>query len=269
MSVASVAAFVVLGLAVGALGTLIGAGGGFLLVPVLVLLYPRDSPAILTSISLAVVFVNAFSGSIAYARMGRIDYRSGLIFAIAGLPGAVFGALMTMQLDRGTFDPLLGGVLVLAAALVLVRPGHDSSAEPSSGRRTLVESDGTAHVYTPRTGLGAWLSLGVGFLSSLLGIGGGIIHVPVMVYALGFPIHVATATSHFVLALLAFAAVAVHASDGALNGSWDRIVPLALGVLVGAQIGAWFSSKVHGRWILRFLALALGSVGIRLLFFSR
>ena len=65
-----------LGLLVGAFGTLIGAGGGFVLVPVLLLLYPQDSPALVTGISLAVVFFNATSGSVAYARMGRVDFRS-------------------------------------------------------------------------------------------------------------------------------------------------------------------------------------------------
>ena len=67
-----------LGLVVGAIGTVVGAGGGFLLVPALLLLYPSERPETITSISLAVVFFNALSGSIAYARMKRIDYKSGL-----------------------------------------------------------------------------------------------------------------------------------------------------------------------------------------------
>lgn len=79
-----------LGLFVGAYGTLIGAGGGFVLVPIL-LLYPDESPEIITSISPAVVFFNAASGSAAYARMGRIDYRAAAVFAAATVPGAVAG----------------------------------------------------------------------------------------------------------------------------------------------------------------------------------
>ena len=70
---------IALGIAVGAYGTLIGAGGGFVLMPVLLLLYPNQSADVLTSISLAVVFFNALSGSEAYALMKRIDYRSGFI----------------------------------------------------------------------------------------------------------------------------------------------------------------------------------------------
>ena len=84
-----------LGFAVGTYGTLIGAGGGFVLMPILLLIYPDDSPELLTSISLAVVFFNTLSGSEAYAFMKRIDYKSGLLFAGAAIPGAVFGALNT------------------------------------------------------------------------------------------------------------------------------------------------------------------------------
>jgi uncharacterized membrane protein YfcA len=77
-----------LGLLVGAFGTLIGAGGGFVLVPVLLILYPQDSPALVTGISLAVVFFNAASGSVAYVRMRRVDMASGLMFAAATGPGS-------------------------------------------------------------------------------------------------------------------------------------------------------------------------------------
>jgi len=255
-----------LGVAVGTLGTLIGAGGGFLLIPILVFLHPHDSTAVLTGISLLVVCANAASGSIAYARLRRIDVRSGIVFILAGLPGALAGAWVTQHLQRRTFDPLLGAVLVLGGAAVFLHPPAERRAAPSARARTLVERDGTMHVYAPRVALGAALSAGVGFLSSLLGIGGGILHVPAMVYVLGFPTHVATATSHFVLAFLALAGVLVHAGLGSLRPGLDRAIPLALGVLAGAPFGAWLSTRIHSRWILRALALALGSVGLRLLF---
>jgi len=71
------------GFLIGAYGTLIGAGGGFILVPLLLLFYPNESPDTIASISLAVVFFNAFSGTIAYARLKRVDYGSGLILSAA------------------------------------------------------------------------------------------------------------------------------------------------------------------------------------------
>jgi len=261
----AVAGLGALGVGVGAIGTLIGAGGGFLLLPLLVMLFPGEPPSILTGISLTVVFANALSGSVAYARMRRIDFRSGLVFAAAGLPGSILGAWATHGLDRRRFDPLLGAVLILAAAMILVRPRGPQATDAAPPTRTLVEADGTVHRYRPRMALGAALSVGIGFLSSLLGIGGGILHVPAMAYLLGFPVHVATATSHFVLALLALAGVLVHLRSGTLVPGLARTLPIAGGVLVGAQVGARLSTRIHGRWILRALAVALASVGVRLL----
>ncbi len=83
-----------IGLFIGAFGTLIGVAGGFLLVPILLFLYPQETPATITSITLTVAFFNALSGSIAYGRLRRIDYRSGLLFSLVAVPGAIIGALM-------------------------------------------------------------------------------------------------------------------------------------------------------------------------------
>ena len=265
MDLLHVTGFVLLGLVAGAFGTLIGAGGGFLVLPVLVLLYPSDPPSVLTAISLSVVFANATSGSIAYARMGRIDLRAGAWFALAGLPGSILGAYVTQRMNHRVFDPLLGAVLLAGALAILIRSGRPPATPDPRGTRLLVERDGTRHVYAPRLGLGALLSAGVGFLSSLLGIGGGVIHVPLMVAALGFPTHVATATSHFVLACLSLAAVLVHARAGTLALAWGRILPLAAGAVIGAQVGARISSRLRGRWILWGLSAGLASVAVRLL----
>src|SRR5262249_58379627 len=130
------------------------------------------------------------------------------------------------------------------------RPAASHPPAHSGRARTLVERDGTVHEYEPRILLGAVLSAFVGFLSSLLGIGGGILHVPAMVYLLGFPTHVATATSHFVLAFLALAGVLVHVSMGSAGPDFGRALPIALGVLAGAPLGAWLSSRIPGRRIL-------------------
>src|SRR5262249_61487805 len=100
-----------LGIGVGAFGTIVGAGGGFILTPVLLLVYPHDSPQTITAIGLVAVFCNAGSGSAAYAHQRRIDYRSGLAFAAAALPGAVLGALAVGLLPRQAFDGLMALLL--------------------------------------------------------------------------------------------------------------------------------------------------------------
>ncbi len=262
--------FLALGFATGAYGTLIGAGGGFVLMPVLLLLYPDDSPALLTSISLAVVFVNAASGTEAYTVMRRVDFKTGVVFALAAVPGAMLGAVSTTFLPRRTFDIIFGLVLLAGAIFLLLRkpaPRHapTQSAEGLTTRR-IVDRFGGVYEYSFSMKTGASLSVFVGFLSSFLGIGGGIIHVPAMVYLLGFPIHIATATSHFVLAIMAMAGTTMHILSGEFLHGVHRTIYLALGVLVGAQVGAHLSNHVRGSLIIRSLALALVFIGLRILY---
>jgi len=262
---------IALGIAIGAYGTLIGAGGGFVLMPVLLLLYPNQSADLLTSISLAVVFFNALSGSEAYALMKRIDYRSGLLFAGATIPGAVLGALNTSYIPRRLFDLIFGILLIAAAIFLTIRPRQSVTSCKASRFsqycvvRHLVDSHGTEYQYSFNYLIGMAISIVVGYVSSFLGIGGGIIHVPALSYFLGFPVHIATATSHFVLAIMALTGTLVHIAIGTFSHGVHRTIALAIGVLVGAQIGALLSEKIQGRWIIRGLAIALGVVGLRIL----
>lgn len=257
-----------LGFVVGAFGTLIGAGGGFILMPVLILLFPQETPAAITSMSLAVVFFNALSGSVAYGRMRRIDLKAGLVFSAATIPGAILGALTTTFLTRAYFDLAFGGLLLAVAVFLLIRPqppAGEKMPRPGHWRRCLTEANGKQHRYSFNLAAGIGISVVVGYLSSLFGIGGGIIHVPVMVHLLNFPVHVATATSQFTLGIMAFSGSIVHLLKGSFqhNGWW--VVALAAGVLAGAQVGAKLSGRIHGTWIIRALAVALGFVGIRIL----
>jgi len=258
-----------LGFVIGAYGTLIGAGGGFVLMPILLLLYPHENPEILTSISLAVVFFNALSGSGAYARMKRIDYKSGFVFSAATIPGAILGALATAYISRLLFDAVFGILMIAASVFLLLRPRrlqdttHASSSH--SIARTIVEADGTKHSFSYNPRLGVGLSAVVGFVSSLLGIGGGIIHVPALARLLNFPVHIATATSHFMLIIIALTGTLVHILTGSYSHGFHRTIALAIGVLLGAQLGAILSKRMKGRWIIQTLAIALAFVGIRIL----
>lgn len=259
-----------LGVLVGAFGTLVGAGGGFLLVPVLLLVYPDKSPETVTAMSLLVVCANASSGSIAYARQKRIDYRSGLAFAASTLPGAVGGAILIGYIPRQTFDGMFAALLIGLGLWLMFRSGVQAVLEPVTGwsvvRRRITDAQGHTFAYSFQMWKGVVISLVVGFVSSLLGIGGGIIHVPVMATVLHFPVHIAAATSHFVLAFMAGEGTAVHLATGALT--WDeslaQAVLIGLGAIPGAQAGARLSHRLHGGIIIRTLAGALILVGIRL-----
>jgi hypothetical protein len=258
---------VLIGFGVGVFGTVVGAGGGFILTPILLLLYPHDSAQTLTAISLTVVFFNAASGSAAYAGQRRIDYRSGIIFGLATIPGAIGGALLVGVVSRQVFDTVMGVVLTaLAVWLIVGERWPLREARGQLERRTLVDRTGETYEYRVPVIHGAIYSLGVGFLSSFLGIGGGVIHVPLLVRALGFPTHIATATSHFVLAIMAGTATITHLAIGSFHHhGLRRTIALSIGVIAGAQLGAHISLRLHGRVIHWLLALALLALSARLL----
>jgi uncharacterized membrane protein YfcA len=260
--------FVALGLVIGIVGTLIGAGGGFILMPVLVMMFPKAEPEHLAAMSLAVVCANALSGTIGYARLRRIHYRGGLLFAAAAVPGAVVGAMLVHWIPRREFDVVLGVGLVAMSAWLLVRgrrrPEEVTSTSGATGvsRRDEGVESLPEHLNLKR---GVVISAGVGVASSVLGIGGGIIHVPALVHAVGYPVHIAAATSHFVLAITSGVAVALLASRGLLEQDLTQALLLAAGAVIGAQIGARLSSRVSGPWIIRLLATALLLMGGRVL----
>jgi uncharacterized protein len=245
-----------LGLVVGAFGTLVGAGGGAVLVPVLLVLLPQETPATVTAISLAVVFFNAYSGTVTYIRMGRVDYRSGVLFTLASLPGAIVGVLVIHRMPRSLFDPLFGILLLVIGGFLFRSPlgsggAHEGHASARlSSRQSLLGSVGTAYISV---------------LSSLMGIGGGIIHVPFLIRALRMPPHTATATSHFVLTFVALTATLTHVALGQFERGLTQVAYLAVGVMMGAPVGAAVSTMLRGSLIVRLLALALCLVGLRLL----
>ena len=257
-----------LGLVVGTYATLIGAGGGFLIAPILLLLYPKDSPETITSISLAVAFFNSLSGSIAYGRSNRIDYKSGFIFSAGTIPGAIFGALTTPFLPRGAFDALLGILMMAASAFLFFCPSRERHQRNHQGQPPTsypANPNNLPYLYFYNPVLGIGLCFSIGYITSLLGIGGGFIEVPAMVYFLKFPIHIATGTSQFIVTLTTFTASSTHIAAGLFRHGVRRTVALAIGVIIGAQLGAHVSRYIEGIWIIRALALALGFVGVRLI----
>ncbi len=246
------------GVGIGAVGTLIGAGGGWMVVPLLLLGF-RFPLQRAVGTSLTVVFLNALSGSIAYMRQGRVLYTMGTSFAAATVPGALLGAWLVQYLSSEWFSVLLGVFLLGIAAflhrgqqLLVLRRGRErvSSAELQSFR-------------SPTMRLGIPVSFLVGILSSLFGVGGGIIHVPFMIVILGVPVHTATATSHFVLAITSLTGALAFLMRGQVD--LFAAACMGLGVLIGAQIGALLSMRMRSEPIRRILATALALFAIRLI----
>lgn len=245
-------ALIVLGFAVGAFGTLIGVGGGFILVPIF-LLVMHWTPQHAIGTSLAIVLLNAVSGSIAYVKQKKIYYDAAWRFSVATLPGAFAGSYFAQYFTGSGFRISFGILLLAIAFLMYFRPSAAGSPANFDAQ----------HFQYNRT-LGVALSAVVGFLSSILGIGGGIIHVPAMVYLLGFPAHVATATSHFVLAVSSTFGVLSHFMLN--NILLEPALLIGGGAFAGAQLGAKLSKKTRSRSILLLLSVALFALGLRLIF---
>ena len=213
-----------LGVAIGTFGTIIGAGGGFILLPVLLILYPDEPPEVVTGISLAVSFCNALSGTIAYARQKRINYRVAILFTLTSVPGAILGANLIGLFSRALFQMVFGAVLLASAIFLMIK-------QEAKNRQK-------ADVTSFNLPLGLGLSFAIGVVSGLFGIGGGIMHVPMMTQILSFPVHMATATSHFVVTISTISADASRIVDGTLAPFAGLIISLSLGAVIGAQIGA-------------------------------
>jgi uncharacterized membrane protein YfcA len=259
---------IVLGFGAGTYGVLIGTGGGLILMPVLLLLYPHDSPEQLTAISLAVIFFNSVLGSGAQAHMKRIDYKSGLLLASAAVPGAILGVLTTAYVSRHVFDAIFSSFMIIAGVVLFVRPRSEERAHAKTHKKSAFEItrhlpgiNGISYEYSYNPVLGLALSFLVGYISSFLGIGGGIIRVPLMAYLLNFPVHLATATSYFVRAFMTFTGTITHIWIGTFHHGAHRTAALAVGVLAGAQCGVFLSDKVKKSWIIRGPALVLVAVG--------
>jgi uncharacterized protein len=248
-------------------GTLVGAGGGILLVPALLLLYPHESPNTIASISLAVVFCNSVSGSFAYGHMHRIDYRAGLVFAAAAIPAGFVGAYLTSFLSRHVFDFVFSLLILSLASFIFMKPTPQHVDRQATSRETihrLVDFKGNDFVYAFSHRRGMVMSFAIGLVSSMLGIGGGPFYVTMMVYPLHFPLYVATATSQFMLMIITLSWSAAHLIAGGFEHGIFRTLFLSVGVLGGAQVGAWLSQHVSGTIISRVMASGLLLIGIRL-----
>lgn len=268
MSPLGLAAWGAFGILVGAYGTLVGAGGGFLVVPALLLIM-KVPPGIAAGTSLAVVLFNAGSGTWAYARRRLVDWRTALLFAAATVPGALLGPALVPLIPERIFQGGFGALLLAVAGFLMLRPLPASRGGTASAggvyliRRRITDVDGNTQDLAFNPVWGVALSFLVGFLSSVLGIGGGVIHVPFLVYALGFPPHLAVATSHATLAISAAVGVAGHARLG--HVLWSHALPMGLGAVAGAQIGARLSRRLKAPLVVRALAPAIALVGLRCL----
>ena len=267
------------GVAAGLFGSLLGLGGGLLIVPLLTLVFGLP---LITAVGVSLVCVIMTSGAAAGVYLERrvANLRLGMTLELFTAIGALGGALVAFLIPEHVIEGLFAFLLVYTAATMARRrdpaPVEDGAAivddadppeadpaidaiaaaetgaepEPSSEATPFVETLSGPGYHVHRIGPGIAGSLVAGVASALLGIGGGLVKVPVMHVVMGVPLRVATATSNLMVGITASASAIIYL----LRGGIDAYVaaPTAIGVFIGASIGSRVAHRIDLR-ILRLL----------------
>lgn len=237
------------GLGAGTLGSMLGVGGGIIMVPALTFL--GLPPVQATSTSLIAVASTSVSSTIEYSRQKRIDYHLGLEMAAFAIPGAVLGAILSDYLSASAFSLYFGILLILTGIYILYK--NSILKDAAAKKRSL----------TLRAGVFA-ATFGAGIISSLFGVGGGVIFVPAMLLVLGLTMQRAAPTSQLILMMTSVAGVLMHAF--LLHPDYLQALALSAGAFAGAQIGARLSRTAKEVLLQRLLGLVLIAVATKFIF---
>ena len=242
-SITTVLILAAVGLGAGTLGSMLGVGGGIIMVPALTLLNVPPTQA--ASTSLIAVMSTSISSTIEYSRQKRIDYALGAEMAACAIPGGVLGAILSEYLLEDTFKLYFGILLILTGLYILYK--NSVLKDRRAKRRSL-----------PLQVAVFAASFGAGLISSLFGVGGGIVFVPAMLLVLGLTMHRAAPTSQLTLMMTAIAGVLTHSVLG--HPDYLQAVVLSAGAFVGAQIGARLSRMTKDLLLQRLFAIILIAV---------
>ncbi|WP_423801918.1 sulfite exporter TauE/SafE family protein [Neobacillus sp. SAB-20_R2A] len=257
-----------IGIIAGGYGTIVGAGGGFIFVPVLLMVF-HLKPEVAAGSGLVIVLINAISGVVGYARKGQINYRMGMTLAFGALPGSFIGFWLLQLYSSNFFYILFASILVCLGIFLMMKNSSvtlkrklaisEGDRDGLSLHKAEIES-----VDIPLVQSKWLLPLGfiMGILSSYLGIGGGWLLVPILIYLFHVSTHQATATSIFSLCIYSSAGVLLHLYYGSFD--WMTIIWGGLGVMVGAQLGVILSQKIPGKVVLQMLSVLLIIIGFRM-----
>ena len=264
------------GLIAGLLGSMLGVGGGLIIVPVLTLALHLPIQ-IAAGSSLVAIVANACTAAGLYTRAGMTNIKLGLLLETATIPGAIIGGFIAALIPASILNALFGIVLIYVGYTMVARnyfePQHaDTNMSVGSTKSRRDFSDALSDSYhdekldkdvnykVKRTPIGLGAGFFAGILSSLLGIGGGIIKVPVMHLVMEVPMKAAIATSTLMIALTAAAGAFVYQYHGNLQPF--VIAPLVIGIVIGSRVGVELTKKTRGVWLRRIFGVFLFLVAV-------
>ncbi|HSQ48544.1 MAG TPA: sulfite exporter TauE/SafE family protein [Candidatus Deferrimicrobiaceae bacterium] len=252
----------ILGLLIGILAALTGVGGGSIIVPILSLLYAFD-PANAVGTSLATIVFTAIAATVTYWRQNRIFIRTGVIVSFATAPGAVIGAYMTEIVSATVLGIAFSVFLIIVATKILTE-----ILPRRRGKRNIdieiQSSENDLFIYKRgRLYLAFALGFVSGVISGLLGVGGGIILVPLLIFILELDIHIAVATTMFTMIFTALAGVAQHFVLGNVN--FEFALMLGVGSILGTQIGAYIYKRASNTLLRGVFAVILLAISVEMI----
>ena len=254
-----------IGFLIGTVAALTGIGGGVFIVPLLTLIY-AFSPANAAGTSLTTIVFTALASTLNYSRQRRISYRTGALLAAVTAPGGILGVYLTTVISAKLLGALFGFFMIILVALPMSLDPNSFRLKrsPTSGAdKSAVKSDGMLFSSSRKMLVGAILSFLSGIASGLLGIGGGVLIVPILTLIVGMPIHFATATSMFTMTFTSTSEAVQHYFAKQTN--FEYALLLALGTVIGAQVGAYASKRTSGKNLRRIFGLVIVIVGIQMI----
>ena len=254
-------------LLIGIVSAMTGIGGGSLMVPLMVLLL--DIPAHeAVGTSLTTIILTAISSSLAYSRQRRIDYKVAALMTIGTVPGSVVGAYITKYISPGGLIGLFGGFLLIVAIRMIysgARGGRAPRRRPvraGSWHRKIVDSSGEVFEYNANARLGAPLATSGGLVSGFLGVGGGVLMVPILTLVVGLPIHLAVAASMFIMIFTSSFGATTHILLGNVLPLY--VVLLGIGITIGAQVGARIAKRIRPTFLKMTFGFVVAFAGLRM-----
>jgi hypothetical protein len=278
----SVNVFLLLGMGagVGFLSGLFGVGGGFLMTPLLIFI--GIPPAVAVGTEANQIVAASVSGVLAHWRRGNVDFKMGLVLLLGGLAGSTLGVMLFSFLRGvGQIDLVISLCYVIflgtIGALMLYESARTMRRRKTApGQRRKLHQHNWVHglplkmrFRRSKLYISALMPLGIGFLvgvlAAIMGVGGGFVMVPAMIYLLGMPTAVVIGTSLF---QIIFVTANVTFLQAYANQTVDVFLALMLliGAVIGAQFGARAGAKLHGEELRGLLALMVLAVCGKLFF---
>ena len=235
-----------LGFAAGVLGSIVGLGGGIIAVPAMT--FAGFPPALAASNSLFAAFSNSIASTISYAKQKRVEFGIGIKLGLMCIPGTVLGAFVSDVMTPTVFQILFAFVLIASAVYIFLKRAVDEKPYNKTALMMIFS---------------AGASFFAGIISSLFGIGGGIVFVPLMVVGIGIPMRRAAPTAQLVLIFASLSGLLVHSALG--HPDYLQALFLAMGAFVGGLLGARLSLEIKERKLKILVTVVLLAAAIKLI----